>query len=379
MNKFVFIYGFALFGMFFGAGNLVFPLKIGLDVGAAWKYGALGLVITGIILPFLGLFVVKLHKGDYDTVFAGAGNTAKHALPFFMLALMGSFAGIPRCITVAYGGIGNLFPGLSLPVFSAMFCIAAFIVGLRGQRLIDVVGKWLTPILLVLLIALITLGALQAREFQLQNHLDGLAAFHNGIMTGYQTMDLLAAFFFSAFIFTHIQKTMPKGTSDKDAFVTALKSSLLAAFLLAIVYLCMVFLGANFSNIIANMQPSMMLIIIANHVIGDYAAGFVGITILFACFTTVVALNNIYAQYLHGLFRLKSYRFNLMLAGTTLTSMFFSLFDFNGITRFLVPLLEIAYPSIIALTIVGIFTKQHYLLKKILFYGILAMSLFYKM
>ena len=98
--KSILIYGFALFAMFFGSGNLVFPIKIGQSTGSFWFLGFLGLFVTGILLPFLGLFVIKLHKGSYNSFFAQAGPIAKIALPLFTLSLLGSFGVVP----VHYGG-----------------------------------------------------------------------------------------------------------------------------------------------------------------------------------------------------------------------------------------------------------------------------------
>ncbi|GHU17055.1 branched-chain amino acid transport system II carrier protein [Alphaproteobacteria bacterium] len=375
--KLIFMYGFALFGMFFGAGNLVFPIKIGQITGEHWMLGSLGLTITGIILPFLGLFVVKLHRGDYMRFFGGAGSLAKLLLPLFMLSLLGSFGAVPRCITVAYGGISQLMPGFSLGIFSGIFCGIAYFVSLKDQRIISIVGKWMTPILLLLLAILFILGATTGNP-QLAMNAALAQSFCDGITTGYQTMDLLAAFFFSALVFAQIQKTLPEGTSDKDLMGISIKSGIIAVILLAIVYIGMVFLGSNFSSLIANIDPALMLTTIASHTMGSHATLFMGITIMFACFTTVVALNGIYARYLHSLFGLKSDKFRFILFLTTATSFAVSLFDFNGIARFLAPILEALYPSTIVLTVISIFSKKHHTIKIISFYGILAAVILYK-
>ncbi|MDP3935448.1 MAG: branched-chain amino acid transport system II carrier protein, partial [Alphaproteobacteria bacterium] len=100
--KLICVYGFAIFAMFFGSGNLVFPLQLGQHVGKNWFLGFLGLLSTGIVLPFLGLFVIKLHKGNYRSFFAEGGKMASIILPFFTLSLLGSFGVVPRCITVAH-------------------------------------------------------------------------------------------------------------------------------------------------------------------------------------------------------------------------------------------------------------------------------------
>jgi LIVCS family branched-chain amino acid:cation transporter len=105
---------------------------------------------------------------------------------------------------------------------------------------------------------------------------------------------------------------------------------------------------------------------------GNYAALSIDITVMLACFRTFVALNSKYAKYLQSRFGLDDSKFKFVLAGTTIMSFFISLFDFTGISRFIAPVLEVSYPSIIALTVISIFSQKQYLLKKISFYGILA-------
>ncbi|MDR1333873.1 MAG: branched-chain amino acid transport system II carrier protein, partial [Holosporaceae bacterium] len=255
MNKVILTGGFALFGMFFGAGNLVFPLSIGMNTGENWIWGLLGLIITGVTLPFLGLFAVKLNKGDYFSFFGNAGFLARLLLPAIMLTLLASLGAVPRCITVAYGGIKQLAPNLSLELFSFIFCAITYFICMSDRRMINVVGKWMSPILMLFLTALIILGAAQPSILRDTANLESAPSFYHGFATGYQTMDLLAAFFFSAWIFAQIQQMLPKNTSNKDLIKTSVKSGIVAMSILALMYAGMVFLGANFSSLIATVPP----------------------------------------------------------------------------------------------------------------------------
>jgi len=369
----ILIYGFALFAMFFGSGNLVFPIKIGQITGTYWFLGFIGLFITGIILPFLGLFVIKLHKGNYHSFFAEAGSVAKILLPLFTLSLLGSFGVVPRCITVAHGGMSYLMPQMSLIVFSILFCIITFFFCLKDQRMINILGKWMSPVLLITLIVLIITGILHNPLPHIQD-VKPTKAFYDGFLTGYQTMDLFAAFFFSALTFAQIQKIMPNATPI-DTLKFAIKSSILGATLLALIYLGFVFLGAHYADLTINVKPEFMLPTIAKHIMGDNATLFIGIAMLFSCLTTAVALNNIYARYLCSLFKFQDNKFPLVLTGTTSVSFLISLLDFRGIAAFLAPALEISYPGIIALTILGIVTRKQYQFKIYAFYGISAIMI----
>lgn len=364
--KSILIYGFAIFAMFFGSGNLVFPLQIGHAAGDNWLLGFAGLLLTGILLPLMGLFVIKLYQGNYKAFFSEAGKFAGVVLPLIMLSLLGSFGVVPRCITVAYGSFSYLMPNIHLAPFSIIFCTITFFFCLNDKIMIKILGKWMSPILLVTLIILIVIAAINAPLPT--NTVQANLAFMNGFTTGYQTMDLFAAFFFSALIFTQIQQQLPKAT-NREILLFAIKPSILGASLLALIYLGFVFLGSHYSSLLNNTAPELMLPSIAARVMGNYATLFIGIAMFFSCLTTAVALNNLYARYLCSMLKLKDDKFYLLLLATTGMSFIISLLDFKGIAAFLAPILEITYPGVIALTVMTILIKERQVLKKAVFYA----------
>lgn len=370
----IFTYGFAIFTMFFGSGNLVFPLSIGYYAANSWLFGFLGLLLTGVALPFLGLFVIKLHKGNYQSFFNEAGGLAGHIIPFFTLSLLGSFGVIPRCITVAHGGISHIFPELSLWVFASLFCIVSFFLCLKDQIMVKILGKWMSPILLIILLVLIGYGIAQAPG--LTKSTETNKAFVHGFLIGYQTMDLFAAFFFSALIFKQIQNSMPAQTSDKTILLFALKASIIGSLLLMIIYFGFVFLGAHYAFLLVDISPEYMLPTIINHVMGDSATLLLAIAIILSCLTTAVALNNIYARYICSLFKFDNTRFPHILFCTTFLSFMISLLDFRAIANFLAPALEVSYPALIALTVMSICTQKYRKFKIYMFWLIIFVSLY---
>lgn len=369
----IIIYGFALFAMFFGSGNLVFPLKIGSMLGSQWLIGFLGLFISGIILPFCGLFVIKLHKGNYENFFKEAGLLAQKVLPLFTLSLLGSFGVVPRCISVAHGGINHFLP-LSLSIFSLIFITVIYFVCLKEQRIMSIIGKWMSPLLILILFALIIKGISNPLRTDTDIVMPNIKAFYQGFIIGYETMDLFAAFFFSSVIFLQIQTIFNHENSFAQTKKFFIKSSLIGVSVLSLVYLGLVALGHYFSPLLVQ-QDESMLIIITQHLFGDYSVIIVGIAVLISCFTTAVALISIYTNYLLKLFNLHKDKFKSVLAMNLLISYFVSLFDFKGIALFLVPMLQISYPSIIVLTIFSIFVRGYQNIKKIIFYSVLLFSL----
>lgn len=375
MNKIknTFLYGFTIFAMFFGSGNLVFPIQIGALAGSNWLSAFIGLFLTGIFLPFLGLFVIKLYKGDYNKFFAEAGKIAGILLPLFILSLLGSFAVIPRCIAVAHGTISFIFPQVSLFAFSIAFCFLSFIFCLKDKIMIKVIGKWMSPILLIGLCILIIFAANKAPE--VIEKTAAKEAFKNGFVMGYQTMDLFAAFFFSALIFKQIEQSYPSINDHEQIIRLAVKPSIIGALLLALIYFGFVFLGACYAKVIEHTSPEMMLSVIAHSLMGKYSSIFIAITMIISCLTTAIALNGIYAKYIADKLKITNDKFWIVLFATSAMSFLISLLDFKGIAKFLAPILDTTYPAIITLTIVSIFFRKQKKLKIISFYLVLIITL----
>ncbi len=373
MKRHIFLYGFSIFSMFFGSGNLVFPLMVGVNNSDNWLAGFLGFFCTGIILPFLGLFVIKLHRGNYEGFFAEAGSIAKFAVPLFTLSLLGAFGVIPRCITVAHGGLEFLYNDLSLLIFSVIFCISCYIICLNEKWMFNILGKFLTPILLLFLTILITIGIYEGESIN-ANISTTSTNFLNGFFQGYATMDLFAAFFFSSLIFKQIE-TLVDESKGESILKAALGPSIFGATLLGIIYFGFVYLGAHYKHLATELPGELILPAIANHLLGKNGALFIAIIIIFSCLTTAVALNSIYAKYLCSFKSIGKKRFKLVLLGTTAMSFIISLLDFDGIAAILSPLLAISYPGLIVLTIMSICTRKHQSLKMISFYAMIAFML----
>lgn len=373
MNRHVFLYGFSIFSMFFGSGNLVFPIMVGVSNSDNWIAGFWGFFLTGIILPFLGLFVIKLYQGSYNKFFAQGGTIAKYAIPLFTLSLLGAFGVIPRCITVAHGGLEFLYNDISLLVFSIIFCVTCYMICLNDKLMFTILGKVLTPILLLFLVGLIIIGFYQGEKLTVNNEVFS-NNFVDGFFRGYATMDLFASFFFASLIFKQIEALFPE-KDNRSIIKAALGPSIFGAILLSIIYLGFVYLGSHYKSFAHDLPGELVLPAIANHLLGHNGALVIAIIIIFSCLTTAVALNSIYAKYLCSFSFIGDKHFPIILLITTIASFAVSLLDFDGIASILGPLLDVSYPGLIALTIISICTKRFHKLKMFSFYGITAIML----
>ncbi|MBA4118978.1 MAG: hypothetical protein C0514_08830 [Candidatus Puniceispirillum sp.] len=348
--------GFAMFSMFFGSGNLVFPLLVGASSQSHFGLGTLGLFATGIFVPFLGLLSMIVMEGKRAAFFQELGRAPAFILTLMMLALMGPVGVSARCIIVAFAGTQLVVPELTLPVFSFLFCVITAALCWQQKRVVTIIGHYLTPFLLASILLIIAMGVFHAPALMPSQH-TAKQAFHIGVSEGYQTMDLLAAFFFCASTITYlkIQQTL---SPSKDSLMTvSLKASCVGIILLGAVYAGFVYLGAAYAPMLVGVPPEKMLVVIAGQVLGDFATPVMAATIGLACLTTLIILTNLFAEFVSHEVTEDRLPRKASLVITLVISFVVSLSGFTRLAHWLGGALSIAYPALIALALAKIAEK----------------------
>ncbi len=348
--------GLAMFSMFFGSGNLVFPLVVGQMSDGHFGFASIGILVTGVLVPFLGILAMMLFNGDSNQFFGRLGKPATFWFPLIALSLMGPFGVLARCITVAHGAFRLILPDVPLWLFSVFACGIIFALTIRKNRIVPILGSILTPLLLLALGA-ITLFGLVSVDLPAASSSSGWASFKTGIFQGYQTMDLLAAFFFSTFVIKHLRDHKATQENPEKSLPIFFKSALVGAGLLSAIYFFLVLLGAMYAPDLARVPPQEMLGFVAQKSLGSWAAPIVCSAVVLACFTTAVVLASLFADFLR-----KEVAKNKINAPTALTvtlaiSFFISTLEFSGIAKILGPILEVTYPALIVMTVLSIFNK----------------------
>ncbi len=349
-----------MFSMFFGAGNSVFPLAIGQITQSYYGYAFIGLFITGICVPFLGLFVMMLFQGNYHTFFQRTGKIPGFLVASAILALIGPFGATPRCITLSYATLQNYLPSIHLPVFSALACGIIFLLTFRKNKLMDVLGYYLTPILLGTIAIIICKGLVTGGTIPPSTISKGSAFFH-GLQEGYQTMDLMGAFFFSSVIIaclqgTQVPKTQQEG-KDFSFLPLAIRSSLIGATLLGLTYFGFSYLAAVHSELLADVAKDGLLGTVALHMLGSIGGTLASVAISFACLTTAIALTTVSAEFLQKELTFDRLSYPISLIIVLLVTFFVSTLHFDGISRILLPILQICYPALIVLSLMNLLHK----------------------
>ena len=342
-----FFIGMALFSMFFGSGNLTFPLYIGQVSKDLWQIAAIGFSISAVLLPFLGFFAILLNNGCYNSFFKIISKHGKLLIPVFLTAWIPLGSG-PRCITVAYASLKIFYPQIPLILFSLVFCIFVFVIIYKKQRLLKILGYFLTPLLLISLLTLIIAGIFQKPDVCVSSKISH--PFVKGLFEGYNTMDLIASCFFAASIVKMIDEN-----SSSNRIKIAFKSSIVGIIILEIVYLSMIFLSAAYSNSLENLGKEKMLFSLSKLLLIPKFSIISSIIVFLACATTFAALIIVYADYLKNFSCLKFFKKNQRAnIFSFILCYFISLMGFEKIGLMIEPILKILYPILIILVFANI-------------------------
>ena len=362
-NKDILIIGFALFSMFFGAGNLIFPPFIGVTSGSNWLISFLGFIIADVGIILLSINAVA-RAGSFQNVVEKAGKKFGLYLEIIMMLCLGPILVIPRTAATTFEmSIMPITSSLNSAIFSILFFGLTLILTIRPTKVMDIIGKFLTPVLLLALVLLIGKGILSPIGELSNNNNEGL--FVNGITQGYQTMDALGIGGVTALIITSF---VNKGYKDKKENISmTLKSALIAGIGLILVYGGLAYLGATVSTIYdASISQTELLVNITNHLLGKNGILLLGIIVAFACLTTAIGLTSVTAKYFEDVSNKKLKYSHIV----TFICVFSAIASNLGVDRIIAiagPILTVIYPVSILLVVMSTFSK--YFIKPAVFKG----------
>lgn len=350
--------GLALFSMFFGAGNLIFPLLIGKSVGGNIWFAILGLGLTAVIVPFLGLATMVLFQADYQRFFSRIGKVPGMLLFLTLQLILGPLGVIPRLVTLMHAMARPYLFDMSLTTFSILAALVILGCSFKRQRLIELLGAILTPILLLSLATLVFLGITDGTAALNPISTPAWDSFLQGLLGGYNTMDLISAFLFASVVLPHFQKetALEHPTQRQRSLLKKMFfSSLIAAALLFVTYIGLCFISAYHGwTLAATYPPEQLLERIAMKLLGRSGGCIAAIAVITACLTTAMTLTSIFADYLRkDLCQDKMGPYLALIVTLVLTTLFANL-GFEGIAAFLSPLLQVIYPGLILFTVLNL-------------------------
>ena len=359
-KKKMLLVSFMLFSLFFSAGNLIFPPFLGQNAGENTFVAIGGFLITAVVLPVLGVVVVARFDGLERLA---SRVNAKFAIVFTILIYLsiGPGLGIPRAASVPFEmAVAPYLPkGASFTlwmfIYSLIFFLIAGWLALSPKKLVERIGKFLTPTLLFLLVFLF-FNFLLRGQVNVSNAQEVYAAHPmvHGFLEGYQTMDTIAALNFGLVIAITIQNL---GIQDKNHVMHyVVKAGVFAGMILSAVYLMLAFMGMNSSGVYPIQDNgAWTLRCIVSQLFGGPGAVLLAGIFTLACLTTCVGLITSISQFFSTLTHKLSYRqWVFVIAGFSFVICNQGL---NTILSLSIPVLNAIYPMSIALILLGMFHK----------------------
>ncbi|WP_028303816.1 branched-chain amino acid transport system II carrier protein [Oceanospirillum maris] len=366
--------GFMTFAFFLGAGNIIFPTMAGMLAGVEVVPTMLGFLLTAVGLPLLGLFAVAKAGGGISQMTKLLHPAIGVVISVAIFIIIGPLIAAPRTSLVAFElGVKSFGeePVVSQWVYSLAFFTLATVLALFPGKLMDSIGKILTPLLIVLLLAL-SISVMTASGGQVlptdpsYTH----APFAKGILDGYSTMDALASIMFGMLIVDLLKR---KGiTHPKTQYRYLIIAALIAAGGLAFVYISLFFLGSSFGFSGASSGGEILTAYVENQF------GVLGLMVLagvitLACLTTAIGLLSACSDYFSQLTPLS---YNTFVIINAVFCVMMANLELGVLIEMSIPVLVAVYPIAVALMLFSVFSSQIALKRQSLALT-LAVSLFF--
>lgn len=349
-----------IFGLFFGAGNLIFPIQIGQEAGSNVLKTSAGFLVTGIGLPFLGLISFGLSRSP--NLYSLASKVGRRYGKYFTIVLyliIGPIFAMPRLASTSFEiGLAPFIEkdsqAIILLLFSICFFACVWYFSRKPSRILDYIGKFLTPLFLVLLFFILIMAFMNPLGDVLDAPIQpeyASNAFFKGFQEGYNTLDALAALAFGMLIIENIQNFGIVKTSDIAK--ETVKSGVLGIMLMGIIYTLLAVLGAmSLGTLALNKNGGITLAQVAEHYLGTLGSILLAIIVIVACLKTAIGLATAFGRTFSELFPKKTYLFF-----TTTCIMLAALIANVGLNQIIMlslPVLMFIYPLAMTLIILGI-------------------------
>ena len=358
--------GVTLFGLFFGAGNLIFPVHLGQLAGNRVISATLGFIVTGVTIPILAVAAIGVtHSNGLQRLCEKkVGKGFAYFFTSLLYLTIGPFFAIPRCCTTTFTtGVYPLINGLGeklcLLVFSFIFFALVLYFALKPSEIMKWVGKVITPIFLtffaVLIVAALTgSGTPISSIAPEQSYTEG--SFVNGLLEGYNTMDAIAGLAFGVIIVNCVRDL---GIHDgKIVAVEIIKAGIITALLMSVIYLASTVMGAR-SRVLFEISENggIALAQIAEYNLGKVGLIVLAFTIGLACLKTAIGLVTSCSEAFVKMFP-NTLNYRKWAVIFSVFSFAVSNFGLTTIINYSVPVLMFLYPIAIVLTVVGIFSYR---------------------
>jgi len=354
-TKETFVFGFALFAGFFGAGNLILPPLLGFKSGADWWLVTLGFIISATIIPLLAIFA---HARLQGTLF----DFGKKVSPIFSLIFCFCLFAItitlpcPRTAAVTHEMAIAPFFGTSPLLTSVIYFVLVFVFVMNRNQVLSILGKYLTPIIVLIVLAIIAVGVLSPVAEMNPSSFE--LPIISGLLEGYQTYDAIAGMIMGGVVLVSINNSKNELSFIEKKRMVA-KSGLIAMFGLLIIYAGLIAIGAFYNGQFdENISRTDLLSGLAVETLGNIGSTFLSILIALSCFTTAIAIVVSIADFFKAYFKPFKNAYLITAVFCCIVGIGVGQMDVKYIIDIALPALMFIYPLCIVLILLNVIPEK---------------------
>lgn len=377
------ILGAALFAMFFGAGNVIFPPSIGLNNGSSWFIGASLFIASSMGVAFLGIIATVKIRGKFNTIMERVSPKFTKTFMLTLLLVMGPLFIVPRTAALAYElGLGSVIKGFGGNIeslgdiagvlnilFASFYVIMVLIVIFKPSKIIDVIGKYLTPVLITILLTIIIAAVVNPIHEVKSGGSSSFDSAINGFKAGYQTMDGIGIIVLAPLLISSIV-SKKQDIEQKELGSVLIKATLIAITGITIIYFGMALVGSQlYDNVTeathpdlgwTNGSPSLSLLVdyIAFKVLGPFGRIIFGSAVILACYTTAIAFISVPANYVADHTWEKRYSYKQWSVVFAAITALLAVIGVDGLVVLFGPILEILFPVAISIYLLAFISTR---------------------
>lgn len=352
----VLVVGFAMFATFFGAGNMIFPPYLGHQSGSGWWIGFLCFILADAGLAIMTVLVMIRGDGTIWYSFKRLGKWPMYLVVVTTMTIVGPALCIPRtCATTYEMGVVPFFPNFSPWVFGIAFFAVVYVLILHRSRVVDIIGKYMTPILLISLTILVVKGMITPLgEIGVSQPV--LTLVKEGFSAGYQTMDVLGALAFTMIVIRTVHR---KGYDRHEGTVSIVsRASVVAVAGLFVVYGGLTYLGATTSTLeLGAFNQTSLVVTITQRLLGNVGKGLLAVMVLLACMTTAVGLASACCNFFYALMG-KKIPYRRVVLVVCIISLVISIVGISPMIALATPILNVLYPLLLTQIVLSFFGEK---------------------
>ncbi|GAB5398618.1 MAG: branched-chain amino acid transport system II carrier protein [Aureisphaera sp.] len=366
-TKQTFVTAFALFSLFFGAGNLILPPFLGYNAGDAWFWVILGFAISAVIIPILAIYGHARLQGTMLD-FANRVSPAFAMVYSIAVYIISISLPSPRTASVTYEMAIQPYFSMSSLTLSFIYFALVLVFVLNRTKILSIIGKFLTPLIILILLLIIGIGLFGDVE-PIRASIFG-SPLTEGILEGYQTFDAIGGVVVGGVIVISFALQGAYGYEEKRRMIG--KAGLYAGLGLFLIYGGLIALGSYYSGTLNIENRTELLTLLSTNTLGDIGTAFLAVLVALACFTTAVGIVTGTADFVKGVFGNSQQAYVITGVAGCVLGVVIGQFDVHYIIDVALPALMFIYPITIVLILLNVLPERFR--SKMVFRGVVLVT-----